>query len=267
MKLSISNIAWDQHDDPEVLSGLRERGINGIEVAPTKVWPGWLDANPKRAAQYKEKLSAEGFKIPAMQAILFGRPELQLFDQHSHALFFEHIKKLADLAAALGTSVLVFGSPKNRVRGQLSNQEAMLRAADFFRDAAEICHERDCCLGMEHNPAEYGCDFVTNVADADELVQRVNHPGFQLHLDSAGIHMCGSNIGEVIRSTGNFAHFHISEPMLEPIAGGVVDHKNAADTLNDIGYTGWVSIEMKLVAEKKVLYQSIDKVVSCYVDR
>ena len=266
MKLSISNIAWNQHDDPEILAGLRERGVSGIEVAPTKIWPEWLNANPQQAAQYREKLSAEGFKIPAMQAILFGRPELQIFDQQTHTLFFDHIKNLADIATALGAKVLVFGSPKNRIRGQLSTHEAMLRATDFFHTAAEICHARDCCLGLEHNPVEYGCDFITNVADAHELVHQVDHPGFRLHLDSAGIQMCGSSMEDVIRSAGEFAHFHISEPMLEPVSGGVVDHRSAAATLKDIGYSGWVSIEMKMVTEKQTLYQSIDKAVACYVN-
>ena len=265
MKLSVSNIAWEQHDDPEILNELRNRGVTGIEVAPTKVWPEWLNATPVHATQYRKKLSAEGFKIPAMQAILFGRPELQIFDPDCHKTFFNHIKILADLAAALDTKVLVFGSPKNRLRGQLSTHEAMKRAADFFHEAAEICHAHDCCIGLEHNPVEYGCDFITNVADARELVKIVDHPGFKLHLDSAGIHMCGSNMKEVIKDAGEFVHFHVSEPMLAPISGGVVDHKKASSILKEIGYTGWVSIEMKMTADLQTLYRSIDEVVSCYV--
>ena len=78
--------------------------------------------------------------------------------------------------------------------------------------------------------------------------------------------MCGSSMEDVIRSAGEFAHFHISEPMLEPVSGGVVDHRSAAATLKDIGYSGWVSIEMKMVTEKQTLYQSIDKAVACYVN-
>ena len=197
MKLAISNIAWQQHDDAEILSGLRDRGVRGIEIAPTKIWPEWQGANSEQAALYRRQLLDEGFEVPAMQAILFGRPELQVFDSSSHAAFVDHIKLVADLAAALGVKVLVFGAPKNRVRGQLSTHDAMTRAADFFRDVAEVCHSRECCIGLEHNPVEYGCDFVTNVADAKELVSRVDHPGFQLHLDSAGIHMCGPDMSDV----------------------------------------------------------------------
>jgi len=250
----------------DILSGLHGRGVRGIEIAPTKVWPEWQGANAKSAALYRQKLSSLGFEIPAMQAILFGRPDLQLFDRDCHKSFFEHIKKVADLAAELGVRVLVFGAPKNRFRGQLSTSDAMQQAADFFSEAADICHQRQCCIGLEHNPVEYGCDFVTNVADARELVDLVGHPGLQLHLDSAGIHMCGSDIDKVIRGAGKFVHYHISEPMLEAVADGEVDHASAAESLKNIGYSGWTSIEMKLVPDTDILYRSIARAVSCYVD-
>ena len=265
MKLAISNIAWQQHDDIEILSGLRERGVRGIEVAPTKIWPEWKGVSAKGAALYRKKILNEGFEIPAMQAILFGRQNLQVFDKSSHIDFFNHIKMMSDIAATLGVKVLVFGAPKNRLRGQLSTYEAMNYAADFFREVAEICYAHDCCIGLEHNPVEYGCDFVTNVADAKELVNKVNHPGFQLHLDSAGIHMCGSDIAEIIKCAQEFAHFHVSEPMLEPVSSGEVNHELMAETLNAVGYEGWVSIEMKLVENLEVLYQSVEKTASCYV--
>jgi len=267
MKLAISNIAWEKHDDLDILAGLHDHGVRGIEVAPTKVWPEWEGADVKQAAMYRKKLSSLGYEIPAMQAILFGRPDLQLFDRNCYESFFDHMKKVADLAAELGAGVLVFGAPRNRVRGQLSTRDAMQQAADFFSDAAEICYQRQCCIGLEHNPAGYGCDFVTNVADARELVDQVAHPGFQLHLDSAGIHMCGPDMEAVIRQAGKFVHYHISEPMLEPVADGEVDHERAAELLGNIGYTGWVSIEMKLVPETATLYRSVDRAASCYVDR
>jgi hydroxypyruvate isomerase len=71
----------------------------------------------------------------------------------------------------------------------------------------------------------------------------------------------------VIREAGKFVHYHISEPMLEPVADGEVDHQRAAELLANIGYAGWVSIEMKLVSDTDVLYRSVTRAASCYVDR
>ena len=265
MKLAVSNIAWETHDDPLVLQKLKQLKVTGIEVAPTKIWPDWSDANEKGASQYGKKMHAAGFEIPAMQAILFNKPELQLFDKKTHRAFLDHIKHVADLASAMGARVLVLGAPKNRRRGQLSITDAMSIATEFLQKVGEICHQRKCCIGIEHNPVEYGCDFVTNVADARELVDRVSHPGIQLHLDSAGVHMCGDSIESVIDQAGSFVHFHISEPMLEPVVNASVDHAKFRNALTTAGYDGWVSIEMKCPTTEDLLYRSVEAAAEIYL--
>ncbi len=260
MKLAISNIAWEQHDDPDILELLRANGVRGIEVAPTKVWQEWRGASYQKAKAYRSMMRDKGFELPAMQAILFGKPELQLFDTTSHQSFLEHIKHVAELANGLGSKIMVFGAPKNRKRGQVPYGEAMKIAAEFFFKAGEICLQHECCIGLEHNPVEYGCDFATNVLDAKQLVEQVSHEGFKLHLDAAGIHMCGGKMVEMIKRAYVFAHYHISEPMLEPIVGGVVDHKSGIDILQELGYQGWVSIEMKQPNSNDLLKGSVQLV-------
>lgn len=257
MKLAVSNIAWETHDDPLVLQKLKQLKVTGIEVAPTKVWPDWSDANEKAAQQYGREMHDAGLAIPAMQAILFNKPELQLFDKNTHEKFLDHMKLVADLASAMGAKVLVLGAPKNRKRGQLSISDAISMATEFLQKVGEICHQRNCCIGIEHNPVEYGCDFVTNVADARYLVDQVNHPEIQLHIDSAGVHMCGNNIEPVIDQAGSFVHFHISEPMLEPVVNASLDHAKFHSALTNAGYNGWVSIEMKCPETEDLLFRSV----------
>jgi sugar phosphate isomerase/epimerase len=246
MKLAISNIAWERHDDPAVLGMLRQSGASGIEIAPTKVWPSWQGASERAASELRRRLAAEGFCVPALQAILFGRDDLQVFDETTWPAFEEHMRRVAGLAAALGAGVLVFGSPKNRRRGQLPMSRAMPLAVKLFRRLGAICAERGVCTAIEHNPPEYGCDFATCAADAAEIVAQVNSAGFALHLDAGGLHLCGGNIAEVIQSVGPFVHYHASEPMLEnPARSGTVKHAEAAGALMSVGYDGWISLEMK----------------------
>jgi len=260
MKLSISNIAWKTHNDPQILETLQNYGIKGIEVAPTKLWPNWENASYRAAVTYRKMMRDQGLEIPALQAILFNKPELQLFDKNTHPAFLDHLKFVAELANGLGSKVLIFGAPKNRIRGQLPYSEACKIAADFFSKAGEVCYNYECCIGLEHNPVEYGCDFVTNMADALEMVKSVNHLGFRLHLDSAGLFMCGGDITELIASAGNFVHYHISEPMLNPICNGVIDHKKALRTLKKVNYNNWISIEMKQPPTDDLLISSIDDI-------
>lgn len=245
MKLAVSNIAWERHDDPRVLKFLRNNGVSGIEIAPTKLWPEWNGASYREAKNYNKKMKTHGFRLPAMQAILFGKPELQIFNKESHRAFFEHIKLLGDLANGFGCQVLVFGAPKNRKRGVVSYDKAWNLAVDFFYKASHICKSHECCMGLEPNPVEYGCDFITNVLDAKKMVDEVNHKNFKLHLDSGGISMNGGDIAGIIEQAQSFVHYHISEPMLKPIHSGVVNQKKGIKALGSMNYKGWISMEMK----------------------
>ncbi len=260
MKLAVSNIAWDKHDDLNVLTELLNLGVKGIEVAPTKIWPNWVGASRSSAIDYRKKMQKLGLEIPAMQALLFNRPDLQLFNKDTHVDFFKHIRLLAEIANGFGAGVLVFGSPNNRRRGDISLSQADVLAYEFFSMAANICEEMDCVMALEHNPVEYGCDFITNARDAKALVDAVNHESFKLHLDSGGLYMCGSDIRNEIINLKEFSHFHASEPMLAPICGGEVDFTEVAAGLCLSGYDGWVSIEMKSVADMQVLFNSVNKI-------
>jgi sugar phosphate isomerase/epimerase len=180
-----------------------------------------------------------------MQAILFGKQELQLFDTSSHDDFFEHFKLLSEISYELETEVLVFGAPKNRKRNQISVKDADEIAVEFFSKVGEIFKQSNSTLAIENNPIEYMCDYMTNVSDVQNIVNQVNSEGIKVHLDSAGIHMCGGDIADIIKDIKNFSHYHISEPMLNPIHEQKVEHKKALNTLKDINYKNWISIEMK----------------------
>ena len=41
MRVAVSNIAWPAELDAEAYALLAGMGVEGIEIAPTRVWPGW----------------------------------------------------------------------------------------------------------------------------------------------------------------------------------------------------------------------------------
>jgi sugar phosphate isomerase/epimerase len=102
-------------------------------------------------------------------------------------------------------------------------------------------------LCLEPNAPQYNCDFITNAADGIELVEKVNNPGFGLHLDTACMALAGDDLAESVRrAIGVLDHFHISSPMLELVERrDDVDHAAAAQALRDIAYDKLISIEMR----------------------
>lgn len=246
MKYAFSNIAWPQVEETLVLSMLARNGITGIEIAPTKLWPEWDGATPLAARRCAGRLLDDGFVIPALQAVLFGRPDAQLFGSRGPSAFIDHLTRVADLAHAFRAPVVVLGAPRQRDRGSLSHPDAMDAAAVVFRTLAERYRERDTCLCIEPNPQRYNCNFVFNVTQGRELVQRVAHPGFGLHLDAAAMHLEGDELATHWPDVGSIArHYHISEPDLGDFRHPEVPHATNLAFLETAGFEGWCSVEMR----------------------
>ncbi len=247
MRLAVSNIAWPAELDEEMLDRLPRLGVDGIEVAPTRLWPDWVGMSRKDAQHRRRRFEAAGLCVPAFQAILYGRPELRVFgDDASRAALLNHLDKVFAVAAAIGAGVLVFGSPKNRDKGELDEDVAFDIAVGLFRAAGQRADAHGTVLCIEPNPPQYGSNFVTGWREAARLVRAVNSSGFGLHLDTACIHMNGDSPAEaIIASRGFIHHLHISEPGLADFSSPDVRHREVAAALRSIGYSGWASIEMR----------------------
>jgi D-psicose/D-tagatose/L-ribulose 3-epimerase len=247
MKISISNIAWDQTEEGAVAQILRERGIQGVEIAPTKIWPVPIETDTISLSKYREFWEDSGIEIVALQALLFGRPDLTLFENETiRKQTFQYLSGIIQLASLLGAKVLVFGSPKNRWVGEQDLDQVTERAVDFFYHLGEVAAAHNTLFCIEPNAAVYGCDFIRTAREGQALVKRVSHPGFGLHLDAGIMTLNGEEIEPVLdECLETMSHFHISEPQLGLIGEGITDHKRIADHLRKIGYKGWVSIEMR----------------------
>ncbi len=247
MKLSVSNIAWPAELDDTVLPWLASSGIGAIEVAPTRVWPNWEGIDAQSVSRFRRRVEAEGLVISSLQSILFQRPELKLFGSVADRVAMrEHLCRCADLAADLGASCLVFGSPKNRSRGTLPEEEAFAIAAGFFAQVGEDYAGRGVRLGFEANPSDYQCDFATESGTASRLVRAVASPGVALHLDTACLHLAAEDTAQAIaRNADILCHFHASEPNLGGFSAPVSAHAEAAQALGRTGYGGWVALEMR----------------------
>lgn len=246
LRLAISNIAWDPAEDDAVAAVLRRHGVTGVEIAPTKWRADPLNASPAEVASYRSSWEDRGLQVVSLQSLLFGRPDLQLFgDDATRAAFTGYLRRTIDLAAQLGARALVFGSPKNRLRGGLPLSDATTIASELLLRLGEHAHAHGAALCIEANPPGYGCDFITTTAEAADLCRLINHPGVRVNADLGGMTMAAEEPTAAIRYAAPcIAHFHASEPDLAPL-GSAADHRAAASALRAIDYRGWISIEMR----------------------
>ena len=247
MKLAVSNLAWPPADEPAVASALDDLAVTGVEIAPTVLWPRPLEAAASELDRCRRTWASRGIGIVAIQSLLFGRPDLTIFEAaETRRATLDYLTGMIRVAAALGARVLVFGSPGNRRVGQLPREEAGMIAEDFFRSVGEAAAAHGVIFAIEPNPPEYGCDFVTTSAEGAALVRAVDHPGFGLHLDSGGLTLAAEPLDERLSACADLVrHFHVSEVNLALIGTGSVAHDEIGAALRRVHYDGWISIEMK----------------------
>jgi sugar phosphate isomerase/epimerase len=246
MKLSISNLAWSPAEDGEVAAVLQSFDVQGIELAPTKLWPDLMRVQDADLSAYRTFWQRQGIRIVALQSLLFGQPELVIFrDQATRTQTLNYLRHVMRIASRLGAQILVFGSPRNRLRHDLGAQQSHAIAVEFFRQVGKAAAQHDVYFCLEPNPAAYGCDFIRTAAEGTDLVRAVHHPHFRLHLDAGGMTLSEESYAEAIAASREvIAHFHISEPQLALIGEGRTDHAAAVHALRQIAYDHWVSIEM-----------------------
>ena len=152
---------------------------------------------------------------------------------------------LVDFCADLSGKVMVVGSPKQRnVLPGISREQALDWAASTFRNAVAQAEQREVTICFEPlAPSE--TNFINTAAEAFQFIQQVPSPRFQLILDVKAMCSEAKPIPQVIHETWpNFAHFHANDQNLKGPGFGEVDYKPIAAALKEVGYQGYVSVEV-----------------------
>jgi sugar phosphate isomerase/epimerase len=251
MHISFSHIAWPPEEEKSALAFLKDLGLDTIEAAPLRTFGAPLKANESEVREKAARYRQQGFRIGSFQALLFGTEGLELFgDATARKRMKDTLIAVGRVAGWSGAGPMVFGSPKNRLKGGLSHAEAIRQAAELFREAGDACADAGSCLVIEANPEAYGADFCTTLAQAAELVEAVDSPGFGLHVDAGGMALGGEEFEPVLRQAAHMVrHVHASQPNLISFSEPDSIHARIAAVLHETCYPGSVAIEMRAQPE------------------
>ena len=179
-KLSASNIGWDKKDDPRVIARMKELGYQGLEIAPTRLFPDTPYAHRNMAAMLGIALRREfDFSVPSMQSIWFG-VEGNIFAPEAQRDLLETTNCAFKFAHAMGCHSLVFGCPRAR---NIPEGRTEAEAREFFRKAAMIADSYHSQLAMEANPPIYHTNFLNTTRQAIDFVRSMKVPGLSVNLD------------------------------------------------------------------------------------
>jgi sugar phosphate isomerase/epimerase len=233
MRISISNIAWDAQDDAEVARLLHRYSVNAIDVAPTKYFSDPLNAKAAEIALVKDWWNVRGIEITGMQSLLFGTSGLNIFaSSQSRSRMLQHLDCIFRIGAGLGANRLVFGSPKNRDRSGISDEDVCSIATSFFRKVGDIAEKYGITLCLEPNPACYGANYMLNHSETALVVQEINHSSIKMQFDSGALTIAGEDPSTVLGQYSDLiGHVHVSEPSLLPLGDGNTNHSAIRDAL------------------------------------
>jgi len=260
MKISVSNIAWENKYLNYYLKLIKNLGCSGIEIAPSIIWPEPINRSLEDREDFKNKIKKEGLEITGFHALLFSRPELQLFESaESREASINYLLKLIELCHHLGGKQIIFGSPRNRKLHNKKYSICLDQAMEDFYKISEFSKKYNIFFCIEPlGPDE--TDFIKSVDEGGIIVNKVNHKYFKLHLDTKALFATKENPNDIINKYKNIIqHVHIGDEGLKEPGSINSGHKEIGMALNKINYSNYLSIEMRKpeLDVQKILTRSI----------
>lgn len=254
-KLSISNIAWGVEHDAEMYRNLHHVGFKGLEIAPTRIFPGKPYDKLSEAKAWATELKVKyGLEISSMQSIWFGHQEKIFGTKEERRVLADYTKKAIDFAEVIGCPNLVFGNPRNRDTDNISGN--YLIAIEFFKEIGDYAKDHNTCIAIEANPTIYNTRFINTTDQAVEMAYKSGSDGVKVNIDLGTIIYNEEDINYLMQISEFINHVHVSEPGLISIRRRSL-HTQLFSVLSSIGYDKYISIEMSKQQDLNVVKDNI----------
>lgn len=247
MRYAICNETFADWDHARVCRFVAALGYGGLEIAPFTLASRITEVSTERRRELRQQADDAGIQLIGLHWLLAKTTGLQLTspDEAVRRATADYLVELAGACADLGGDILVFGSPaQRRVPPGATREQAADLAVDTLRRAAAAIGDRGVKVCLEPlSPPE--ADFLNTAAETVELIRRLDHPCFRLHLDVKAMASEEASAPELIRRHRDVLyHFHANDPNLRGPGFGATDFVPIFQALADIDYRGWVSVEV-----------------------
>lgn len=247
MKFAICNETFQDWPFDKAFAFARECGYTGLEIAPFTIDTYATNISAAKRAEIRQQAADAGLEIIGLHWLLAKTEGFYLTtpDAAVRKKTAEYLVELVRLCRELGGSVMVLGSPKQRnLLPGVSHDDAMKFAADTIRQMTPALDQYNVTLALEPLGPEEG-DFLRTADLGVQLMKMVESPRCRLHLDVKAMSTESKPVCDIIRDNAKvMAHFHANDPNRRGPGMGNVDFLPIFQTLLDIRYNGWVSVEV-----------------------
>jgi sugar phosphate isomerase/epimerase len=247
MNFAICNEIFQDWKIEDVFAYAARLGYRAVEIAPFTLANSVVEVSSAERRRIREVAARIRIGVAGIHWVLVkpeglyvNHPDVDI-RKRTAAYFCD----LVDFCADIGGKVMVVGSPKQRnIIAGVSPEQARDWAGSTFGEAVKKAEDRSVTICLEPlAPAE--TNFINTAAEAIEFVQRVPSRAFKIILDVKAMCSESKSIPQIIReSSPHFAHFHANDKNLKGPGFGEVDFKPIAAALQEVAYSGLVSVEV-----------------------
>lgn len=247
MKFAICNEIFQGWKLEDAFAYAARTGYDAMEIAPFTISKYVTDVSAAERRNISDTAQRAGLAVSGIHWVLVQADGMYVThpDPSVRTRTSRYFSDLVDFCADLGGNTIVVGSPKQRnlVEG-VSREQACDWALALFQDPVKRAEERQVTICLEPlAPAE--TNFINTAAEAIDLVQQLTSPRFKIILDVKAMSSEAKPIPQIIRDAWpHFAYFHANDKNLKGPGFGDVDFKPIATALYDVGYDGYVSVEV-----------------------
>ena len=248
MKFGIcSEVFKDWNDIERTVAYVKETGYDGLEVAPFTMAQYVHDIPASERQRLVKAAAKEDLDILGIHWVFVGPEGVHLThpDVKVRKNTQQYLESLVNFCGDIGGKVVIFGSPKQRnlVDGT-TYDEAFDHARRIVEATLPCCEARDVTICFE--PLTHlETDFCHTTEQAVDLIRAVDHPNFQLILDTKAMAFEKQSRAELIRQHADILkHYHANDENLNGPGFGEVDFVPIFEALQSIHFDGYVSVEV-----------------------
>lgn len=251
MRYAICNETFQNWDWAETCHKVAELGYDGIEIAPFTLAEDARAISAHARKVYSDTAKRAGLEVVGLHWLLVSPKGLSVTsdDEAVRAETRDYLAALADFCADMGGKVMVLGSPAQRRLPPGENPEARRKlAADRLQaallPALERAEKHGIVLCLEPLPGPEA-DFILTLREAVALVKQFDHPVLRTIFDVKSAASEGTPLPGLIREFAPYlGHVHANDANRRGPGFGAVDFVPILGTLQQVGYSGYVSVEV-----------------------
>jgi sugar phosphate isomerase/epimerase len=247
MKVAICSEIYQGWKVDDAMSHAARTGYGAIEIAPFTLAKYVTEVPAAERQRIREAAARIGIAISGVHWVLVQAEGMHLThpDTDIRDKTAQYFCDLVDFCSDLGGRFIIVGSPKQRsLEEGVAPEQGWEWATRTFRDSVKRAEDRGVTICFEPlAPVE--TNFVNTATEAIRFVQQFDSPAMKIILDVKA--MCSESrpVPQIIReSWPHFAYFHANDENLKGPGFGDVDFKPIAAALKEVGYDGFVSVEV-----------------------